>query len=217
MSNSYSAKIVPHVFKEHPVKNHLAENYDEFDITGKHADTIDFINRGKFSDLAYCKALIAKFAELSKSQFKEFVEYQLSLVIDKKRWVTDLEKFTELNIELINLKQTGLVEHISKIIDGYLNQAVDNISIENKLHWNGNDTDLLELVVALTQTGIITNKVGKSPRTEVLSVFEGLFGITVKESEKKLEAAAKRKRDKAPFLKSLVLAFEKYTNRYENK
>lgn len=215
MSNShYTNKVIPHAFKEHPVKNHLAENYEEFDITGKHADTIDFANRGKFSDLAYCKALMAKFTALSKSQFKQFIEYQTSLVLDKKRWLTDLEKFVELNAELINLKQTGLAEHISKVLDESLNQAGDNMDIENKLLWKGNDTELLELVVALTQTGKVTNKAGKSTRAEVLSVFEGLFGITVKDSEKKLEAAAKRKRDKTPFLKSLVLAFENYANRY---
>lgn len=217
MSNShYSNTVISHSFKEHPVKNHLAENYGEFDITGKYADTIDFTNRGKFSDLAYCKALIAKFTELSKSQFKQFIEYQSSLVHDKQRWLTDLEKFIELNTELINLKQTGLAVHISKIIHESLNQVFDNFNIENKLLWRGNDTELLELVVALTKTGKVTNKAGKSNRAEVLSVFEALFGITVKDSEKKLEAAAKRKKDKTPFLKSLVLAFENYAKHYEN-
>ena len=213
----YPEQINVHVFKEHPVKNYLGEEYQEFDIIGKHIGVIDFLVLGKFSDLSYCKAVIAKFAEISKSQIKDFLNYQLSLINDKKRWLVDLEKLIDINPGPFNKIRPSLQSEISSCLTDLLNRNENEFKPQNRLIWKGDDVDLLEVIIALTESKAITNLQGKTVRSEILKVFEEIFGLTIKDANKKIGSAIGRKRDNAPFLKSMLEAYENYARQAKNK
>ena len=79
-------------------------------------------------------------------------------------------------------------------------------------NWNGTDTDLLELSVALLKTNTITRKDGKRmTQKELKEAFEKMFGMEIKDAKAKLSNAVQRKKSLAPFLESLATAFEEYT------
>ncbi|MBK7110273.1 MAG: RteC domain-containing protein [Bacteroidetes bacterium] len=209
--SNYPARIISHSFKEHPIKNYLADEYSEFDLIGKQVNTIDFTYRGKFSDLTYCKALIQKFSEITISQLPEFIEYQLKLVSDKKQWLFDLEKLVETNRDILDKKRAAFSTEISNCLQTILNKSKNAESVNN-LIWKGNDVDLLELIVALSEAKMITNLKGDTVRSEIIKIFEKLFGLSIKDANKKISAAGNRKRETAPFLTTLMNAYKNYVH-----
>ena len=204
----YPEHVTPHLFSEHPVKNYLAEGYTEYDIIGKYVGTVDFVNKGEFSNRQYCQALVLKLIDLSKSQVRDFIEYQLKLMTDEKHWLFDLEKLLELNANHTNYYKPDLINSIASIISERLKANSQVRTSQQQLKWNGSDTDLLELIVALTQSNTVVNIKGESVRTEVIAVFEDLFNRPITNPENTLQRAAARTRDKAPFLRKLTSTFE---------
>ena len=89
--------------------------------------------------------------------------------------------------------------------------------LPSTLLWKANDTDLLELVVALHKDNIIERKDKKElTRKELIEYFSGLFDLQIKDVEGKLTRATNRN-DKTPFLDKLKLAFENYGQEKEEK
>lgn len=86
-----------------------------------------------------------------------------------------------------------------------------------KLRWKGSDAELLELAVALTQTGKVVNSEGVPVRTELIDALENIFGRTIKDPDTKISQTKSRKKDKTPFLNSLVEAYTRYLEGLEKK
>jgi hypothetical protein len=80
--------------------------------------------------------------------------------------------------------------------------------------WQKNDTDLLEMITALTEIKSLQNKTGNLTRADAIKSFENFFGIEIKDAESKLVRATERKKSRAPFINSMKTAFEQYC---ENK
>lgn len=78
-----------------------------------------------------------------------------------------------------------------------------------KLFWQGSDVDLLELVSALYESGVIRSDRFQLRRKELLGAFESLFNLTIKDSAVKLSQAKGRKKEIAPFLERLKQCFLK--------
>ena len=82
-------------------------------------------------------------------------------------------------------------------------------SYDLKLYWKGTDSDLLELVTALYASGVIESNRPKLERKELMSAFENLFNLRIKNREVKLHKVRERKKDPAAFLERLKQTFTK--------
>jgi hypothetical protein len=115
----------------------------------------------------------------------------------------------------------GTLNYIHRQVD-LINQMKDTefkgrSRSSNDLLWNKNETDLLELIVALTETKSITNSDGNLSRKDVYEIFSQIFNTPLKDAESKLTRATSRKKDVSPYLSSLKDAFDNYAIRKENK
>lgn len=83
--------------------------------------------------------------------------------------------------------------------------------------WCQEKTDLLELVVALIESGsFVTN--GKKPkRTEAIKFISYLFNIDINNHEEMIRSACNRKKDTSPFLKRLSKTFDDYSKKEEKE
>jgi len=82
-----------------------------------------------------------------------------------------------------------------------------------RLHWNCSDTDLLELVTALYETGAVKASEGKITKRQLQLGLEWLFNHPVKGAGSKLTKARDRKMEPARFLTELKEAFVVYSNK----
>jgi len=80
----------------------------------------------------------------------------------------------------------------------------------NTLKWQKTDTDLLELVTALFESGSITNSTKDLTRKEAINSFMQFFGVEIKDAESKLSRATNRKKDVSQYLTNLKTTFEDY-------
>ena len=87
----------------------------------------------------------------------------------------------------------------------------------NTLIWQKNDTDLLELVTALFESGSITNSTKDLTRKEAINAFMGFFGMEIKDAESKLSRATSRKKDVAQYLSNLKTTFEDYAKAKDDR
>lgn len=209
LDKDYILFLNVHVFLEHPVKNYLIDNCSIYDVTGRLFLSPDFIVQEKFSNHTYCRALFLKILEIALNQIPEFLDYQLGMITNKRQWLYDLEKLFELNPNLVRYYKGALEKFIPNAIADKLSN-LQNKKSENNLVWKGTETELLELVVALTHSGKVVNKEGKSVRADVIRAFEDLFGEKFKNEKGLLQMTKNRKKEKAPFLKLLAHSFESW-------
>jgi hypothetical protein len=94
---------------------------------------------------------------------------------------------------------------------------IETRGLSTTLQWKKSDTDLLELIVALNESGSIFCNNSAMKRTQTIEFFETLFGISIKDAESKLSKATDRKKNISPFLTSLKEAFDNYAIRKEQK
>ena len=128
------------------------------------------------------------------------------IVYHQKNFIKKLSNFLENHIKSIETSSSIIYKNSMKDI------------MESNLHWDAGDTDLLELLVALLETGTITGRNNKHlTRKDAISYFEGIFSMKIKDSESKLTRATERKKDTSPFLSSLKIAFDNYVRRKSEK
>jgi hypothetical protein len=114
--------------------------------------------------------------------------------------------------DAIEILQNRIV-WISKLDDNYFNAESQSKKVSSNLSWKKSDTDLLELIVALNESGSIFSNNSAMTRKQTIELFEDLFGITIKDPESKLSRATERKKDPAPYLSSLKQTFENYSKK----
>lgn len=86
-----------------------------------------------------------------------------------------------------------------------------------QLLWNRSDTDLLELVTALYESGAIRPSSGKFTKKELQVTLEKAFSHSVKGSGSKLTRARDRKNETAIFMEELKQAFSNYVTRKDSE
>jgi hypothetical protein len=83
----------------------------------------------------------------------------------------------------------------------------------SNLKWEGYDNELIELITALLENKSITLKTGKTTRKAVISQFEQIFDIKLKDAESKLSRSTERNDPDSKILTALQLAYINYVKR----
>lgn len=195
------------VFREHPIVNYLETAPQEYDITGKQVGTFDFMDKGTFSNMDYSRAVLLRLCELPLRKIPDFIKYQLTLMEDSNTWLEDLEILIEKNKVLVDAYKSGVTDACKSVIDALLNTSLRN-QLMPTLVWRGSTTDMMELIVALTQSGKILNQKGQPVQRDVERAFAQLFNIKLDNADMLLSQTKARKRNRHPFLDELVAAFE---------
>ena len=78
------------------------------------------------------------------------------------------------------------------------------------MEWKASDTDMLELIVALLESNSIRLNGEIPSRKELVSTFEQIFSLKLKDFESKLTRATERKKDTSPYLGKLKQSFDDY-------
>ena len=139
---------------------------------------------------------------------------------DVKKHLPDIA-FIKYVISIFLKQQKQIIETLISWINGIIQLTAEstNINISESttmktgLQWKKSDTDLLELIVALNESGSIFCNNSAMSRKQTIEYFENLFEITIKDPESKLSRATERKKDPAPYLTFLRQTFENYSKR----
>jgi len=126
-------------------------------------------------------------------------------------WRSHLSSITEI------LKYIEVREKIIEKTDDYVKVISEIPDLNSKLIWNKTDTDFLELVMALLETGSIQNQSLNLTQKEALESFSQFFNIEVKDPYKKLNAARNRKKEDPSFTYKLNQALEEYYKKQDTK
>lgn len=204
----FKGPVNEQVFSEHPIVNHLYDEHQTYDITGKQVGTFDFEDGGKFSHADYPLALLIKLTSLSESRINEFIAYQLEKITDRKTWLQELETLIEINAQGLETYKPGVVSAIKAALKDALSAGVSKSAPQ--IRWKGKDAELLKLIISLAESGSIEDTKGKSNVTAALHAFEDMLGIQVKDHWKKIEKFKSRKRSQSPFLTHLTASFEQW-------
>lgn len=207
----FNGSIQEQVFKEYPIVDRLHVKPNEYDITGKHVNTFDFRDSGRFSFKDYSMAILITLTKLSETRIPEFLTYQLENISDRKTWLQDLETLIENNILAIETYKPGAVNFIKTAIKQAM--IATGAKPAPQIKWNGKDIELLELITSLVESGAIVDIKGQRNTSAAIRAFEEMLGIQVKDSWKKMEKFKSRKRSKTPFLNKLIGSFEKYASK----
>jgi len=146
--------------------------------------------------------------------------------------MNEMEEFSLMNS--FNLKralskyweiQFAAIEEIEKYIDirlpiiksapDYVKSNPDNNISSNNITWSKSDTDLLELVVALHETGAIQNPSKDLSQKEAIAFFSEIFNKEIKDPHKKLNSARLRYKDN--FIEKLSDVLEEYYKKQNEK
>ena len=130
--------------------------------------------------------------------------------------------FRDLNIDLLLFTQRQLtnlahnfvsekIESFKKEISSIKQNSPQGFSSE--IFWYKSDTDSLELIVSLIESGAINNSTKNLTRKDAIAFFKNIFNLQIKDAESKLFKAANRKKDQAPFLESLKKSFVDYCSK----
>jgi len=162
------------------------------------------------SKLNYINDQLYDYKQMSLEPQKKSVLKQINI------FTGDFEKECCFEIERLT-KKLELELKAAAISKVDIPEAMPKKPLPSTLLWKANDTDLLELVVALHKDNIIERKDKKElTRKELIEYFSGLFDLQIKDVEGKLTRATNRN-DKTPFLDKLKLAFENYGQEKEEK
>lgn len=183
------------------------------------------------------EALISKCSEMWKRYQQRHLYYDLEiwhteeimsveLINDgeahekyRKEKIREYEENRESKLEEYNNKKSTVQEIIIALKNVHKNLSLEQIKIPglvmdkgdmSTLIWQRNDTDLLELVTALYESGSITNSTKDLTRKEAINAFMQFFGMEIKDAESKLSRATSRKKDVSQYLTNLKTTFEDY-------
>ena len=135
-------------------------------------------------------------------------------------WVTFvLTTYWEVQLNAIKkiLKYLSIRKEIIEGTDDYVKAISELPTNIGNLIWNKTDTDLLELVTALIESGSIQNPTKDLTRKEAIEIFSQIFNVDIKDAESKLSRATERKKDLSPFLSKLKDSFETYVQKKDER
>ena len=180
--------------------------FDEMDLNGKvinNPSEVDSLYR-EFCDWLNDKVTRIKYDSVKDSYDCDYIQYgeNFNKITFKKSYNNDIQEFLkELRIRLL--------QTYSKVIE-----KIPLSSVKTNLKWNKDKIDLLELMAALVESkSILLNgaPITKEYMTEFLSKIFTELDLT--NFHKDLSQATRRKKEKAPYLKSLVKTFEEYARK----
>lgn len=212
----FDGQIQAQAFKEHPIVDHLHVKPNEYDITGKLVGTFDFMDSGRFSFKDYSKALLIAITSFPSSEIPDFISYQLTKIEDRKRWLYDLESLIEQNQTVLNDFKPGVVDSVIAIIKDFLLDSDELISpSEQRLIWKEDPTALLELITALSESGLVTNLNGKVVKKDIRIAFEQFFGVEIKNPAQS-SSQFKTRHNEHPVLDRLTASFERWLDKLKD-
>ncbi len=129
-----------------------------------------------------------------------WIEYVLTTY-----WTTQMKSLDRI-IEYIEIR-----EQIIERTEDYVRAIEELPMAAGSLVWNKTDTDLLELITSLIESGSIQNRTKDLTRKEAIEIFSNIFNLEIKDAESKLSRATSRKKDVAHFLTTLKETFEDYS------
>jgi hypothetical protein len=137
----------------------------------------------------------------------------------RQKMVKECEENRDSKLVEYNKKKSTVKELMNILKDVQKKLSLEQIKIPglvmdkgdmSTLIWQKNDTDLLELVTALFESGSITNSTKDLTRKEAINAFMQFFGMEIKDAESKLSRATSRKKDVSQYLTNLKTTFEDY-------
>lgn len=108
-------------------------------------------------------------------------------------------------------------EEIIEKTDDYVRVINEIPTFNGTIMWEASDTDLLELITALVESGSVQNSTKSITRKEAIDFFSEIFGLEIKDAESKLSRATERKKDLSPFLTKLKYHFEQYVQKKDTR
>lgn len=96
-------------------------------------------------------------------------------------------------------------------------KVLDIVSNPQTFNWTRTDTDLLELIIALFESGAIQNTTRNLTQKEAIQIFSDFFGKEMKDQYKKLNAARNRKKEDPGFIIKLQQALDKYYQKLDER
>jgi hypothetical protein len=184
-------------------------------------------------DGSYCigcsnTALLWKLKEVPRSQRKKWIIYQMNLRKDKELFLQELEAALYDNVDFFD-DRGALVDQYLLLIDE-VNQemnvaASDTVTISREeyegllkkieesmypaFYWRGDKTQLMELIVVLTEAGLITDAKGNSIRKHITAFFEQVLNYPMIEPEKTVSKIKAKTHLRIPqFMETLIKVFE---------
>lgn len=134
----------------------------------------------------------------------KYVDFSLS-----QYWIIQIEALKQL-VDTINSRIT-----IIQNTDDYV-KAIESAE-SGKLIWLKTDTDLLELIVALHESGSLQNISKNISQKESIRIVASLFNRDIKDIHKKLNAARNRKKEDSTFLSKLQASLDEYYQKLDEK
>jgi len=155
--------------------------------------SVELINDGE----AHEKYRNKKIKEYRENRDSKLIEYEKKkkAVSELIKILNDFQKKLQKKLSLEQIKIPGLTMDKGEM---------------NTLKWQKTDTDLLELVTALFESGSITNSTKDLTRKEAINAFLQFFEMEIKDAESKLSRATSRKKDVSQYLTNLKTTFEDY-------
>lgn len=96
-------------------------------------------------------------------------------------------------------------------------KVIDIVSNPQTFNWTRTDTDLLELIIALFESGAIQNTTRNLTQKEAIQIFSDFFGKEIKDQYKKLNAARNRKKEDPGFIIKLQQALDNYYQKLDER
>lgn len=191
-------------FTEHVIKDAAIEEAGKYDVTyeGFHCCETDEV--GNPCKVCMTKAFVHKLEALPFHQLASFLSYQVSIREDKLLFLEELEGLLMDNWEYFNVRSSARLEHLTNLIKKQLEEfnvshskaylelkeKYDELIVEiEKLiraeyYWKGDKTQLMELIVVLTEAGLIADKNGNSIRKHITEYFEKVLNFPMLDPEK---------------------------------
>lgn len=92
-------------FVEHPFVDVAQFDACAYDLTiFEEGQASNFLIKGQFNKVQYCKCLLHKLFSIPKSKIKPFIQYQCDKMQEPIVWLNKLEKLIDLNRELFTTK-----------------------------------------------------------------------------------------------------------------
>ncbi len=151
------------------------------------------------------------------------VENELYKILSFPKAVKDVDKPTEEEDEILSIRfafynyyyydfLAQFLDFIKTQEDIYFPKQIEG-NFASEIFWQKSDTDLLELIASLIESGSINNQTKNLTRKDTIRYFETFLNCQIKDAENKLSKATARKNDKTQFLTTLTRAFIEYCDK----
>ncbi|UMB52452.1 RteC domain-containing protein [Lutibacter sp. A64] len=174
------------------------------------SNELDRLDRRKWKQLEFVKYYRLKEDKLDHLYFLRDIE-QLDLFIDSSHHFKDPE-FTTSHDYLVSkiIAHDLLIAFFSNELKILKNKKSNDVVIEEvkpailrDLNWTGTKTDLVELIFALKESGVLRN--GRAELKKIKNVIELLFEIELGNIYKVFEQIKAREKDQTKFIDSLKI------------